>query len=427
MGNSPLVAALVIAVSSGAHAEESFDPSTYDKRAFEWTGFVETRPEAQRFNPGSVGYLLQYPAENRITANRLELAAEVSGVFRHQSISFNFTGQASWRDEPQGTDSDGRLHEAYGAWQLDERIRIEAGKRALRWGKGYAWNPVAFLERPKDPADPELAREGFVMVTGTWVRSFDGPLKTVALTAAVVPTAEDLNTDFGGTAIVTERHTNAALRLYGLVHDTDLDLIWTARGSRGPSWGLDFSRNIGSNLEIHGEWARISEATRVTLTSDSVLQTAIRDHSSALIGFRYLTKRDTTIVFELYRNGFGYTVDEFGYFHDLVRASVMNPALLSLARSAATQGYSRPSAAQRYAYLRVSQKEPYDILNFTPSVSLIMNTRDRSWALAPELLYTGFKNVELRARMTLNHGDAGTEYGERTVRSRIELRARLFF
>ena len=38
---------------------------------------------------------------------------------------------------------------------------MEAGKRTLRWGKGYAWNPIGFVERPKDPNDPDLAREGY--------------------------------------------------------------------------------------------------------------------------------------------------------------------------------------------------------------------------------------------------------------------------
>lgn len=47
-------------------------------------------------------------------------------------------------------------------------------------------------------------------------------------------------------------------------------------------------------------------------------------------------------------------------------------------------------------YLRVSQTEPFYILDFTPLVSLIMNTHDRSWSLTSELLYTDFKNVKLR-------------------------------
>jgi len=423
------MAAAMLAVTvaaSGVQAAESFDVAAYDKKAFEWTGFIEARSERQWLRQDSAGYVLQYPGDTRSSANRLGGAAELSGVLRHQSLSFNFTGHASWIDEPRGSDDDSRMYEAYAAWQIDERSNVELGKRALRWGKGYAWSPVAFLERPKDPTDPELAREGFVMATGSWVRSFDGPVKTLSLTAAVVPTTSSLNTDFGGGA-TNAGHPNPALKLYGLVYDTDIDLIWTARGSRGSRFGLDFSRNLGSQFEVHGEWARVSDVPRATLTPSNALQTLNQTYNSALIGARYLNERDTTIIFELYRNGGGYTTDELGAFYDLVRASVTNPALTQPASRAAAQGYNRPNAAQRYAYLRVSQKEPFDILDFTPSVSLIANTSDHSWSLIPELLYTGVKNLELRARVALNRGDAGTEYGERIVRSRIELRARFYF
>jgi hypothetical protein len=426
MAVSALAALATAAAGSGVQAAESFDVSAYDKKAFEWTGFFEARPERQWLRQDSAGYVLQYPGEVRRTADRLGGAAELSGVLRHQSLSFNFTGHASWIDEPHGSDDDSRMYEAYAAWQIDERSNVELGKRALRWGKGYAWSPVAFLERPKDPTDPELAREGFVMATGAWVRSFDGPVKTLSLTAAVVPTTSSLNTDFGGGA-TNAGHTNPALKLYGLVHDTDIDLIWAGRGSRGSRVGIDFSRNVGSQFEVHGEWARVSDAPRATLTPTNALQMQNQTYSSVLIGARYLNERDTTIIFELYRNGGGYTTDELGAFYDLVRASAVNPALALPASRAAAQGYSRPNAAQRYAYLHVSQKEPFDILDFTPSVSLIANTGDHSWSLIPELLYTGIKNVELRARLALNRGDPGTEYGERAVRSRVELRARLYF
>jgi hypothetical protein len=367
-------------------ADESFDPSSYEKKAFEWTGFVEARSEHQWLRSGSAGYALLYPGESRNSADRLGAAAELSAVLRHQSLSFNFTGHADWLDEPRGTTSDYRNYEAYASWQIDAGSNLQLGKRALRWGKGYAWSPVAFLERAKDPTDPELAREGFVMATGAWVRSFDGPLQTLALTAAVVPTTGHLNQDFGGGA-TNAGHANPALKLYALVHDTDVDVIWAGRGSRGPRFGFDFSRNLGSQLEVHGEWARVADAPRAVLAG-STLQSQVCNCNSALAGLRYLTESDTTIIAEIYRNGGG---------------------------------------AQHHAYLRVSQKEPFDILDFTPSVAVIANVGDHSLSLIPELLYTGIHNVELRARVALNRGDTGTEYGERAVRSRVELRARLYF
>jgi len=349
----------------------------------------------------------------------------LSAVLRHQSISFSFTGHAHWLDEPRGSENDYRSYEAYASWQIDPASNVQLGKRVLRWGKGYAWSPVGFLERAKDPTDPELAREGFVMATGAWVSTFEGPLQSLSLSAAVVPTTAGLNDDFGGGA-TKAGHANPALKLYALVHDTDVDVIWAGRGSHGPRWGVDFSRNLGSQLEVHGEWARISDAPRVVLAGGT-LQSRVRSHHSALIGLRYLTERDTTIIFELYRNGGGYSSQELGAFYELARTSSGSPALASLAARAAAQGYGRPNAAQGYAYLRISQKEPLDILDLTPSVTLIANTGDHSWSLMPEVLYTGIRNLELRARLALNRGDAGSEFGERAVRSRIEVRARLYF
>lgn len=420
----PAIVALLAGalMAATAHADETFDVASYEKKTFELTGFVELRPEYQWLRRDAAGYLLQFPGQARDTMTRSGEAIEVSGVWRRESLALRFTGHAGWQDDARGSESDARMYETYLGWQASERANFELGKRALRWGKGYAWSPVAFLERAKDPTDPELAREGFVMATAGWVRSFDGPLRTVAVNAVLVPTTSGLNQDFGAPG-----HLNPAVKLYGLLFDTDVDLVWAARGSRGSRIGVDFSRNLGSNLEVHGEWARTSDAPQALLGAGNALASSTRSTSSALLGLRYLTQRDTTIIFELYRNGGGYTQDELSQFFQLARGTGTQPALLAPAQRAAAAGYSRPNAARRYAYLRVSQKEPFDILDFTPAVSLIANTTDRSYTLIPEVLYTGVKNLELRARLAFNRGNALTEYGEKPVRSRLELRARYFF
>jgi hypothetical protein len=406
-------------------ADESFDVSTYEKKAFEWKGFVEVRPERQWLSPGTVGYILQFPGEDRTTADRTASAAEISGVLRHDGLSFNFTGHAGWINDSHGNDHDGRMYEAYGAWQIDPNSNLELGKRALRWGKGYAWSPVAFLERPKDPLDPELAREGFTMGTASYVRSLDGPLQTLSLTAVVLPVTDSLNTDF---AVRSEgSHANPTFKIYGLLLDTDVDLIWSGAGSRGTRYGVDFSRNLGANLEIHGEWAHSSDVPRAVLTGTGSLAVQTRDVSSALIGLRYLTERETTIIIELYRNGAGYTTEELDVFYRTVRSSASTPSLSNLARQAALQGYSRPNVGRHYAYLRLSQKEPFDILDFTPALTVIVNTDDHSFSLVPEAIYAGIRNVELRLRAAFNSGDPSTEFGEKAVSKRLELRARVYF
>jgi len=81
-----------------------------------------------------------------------------------------------------------KFYEAYLAWQASQNVAWEAGKKTQRWGKGYAWSPVAFLERPKDPEDPELAREGFTALAGNFLRSSAGALQNLSATMLVVPT-----------------------------------------------------------------------------------------------------------------------------------------------------------------------------------------------------------------------------------------------
>ena len=86
-------------------------------------------------------------------------------------------------------DHDNNVFEAAYSIRPDPGVTIEAGKRALRWGKGYAWNPIGFVERPKDPNDPELAREGFVMADGDLIFNRAEPLQTIAFTPVLLPVA----------------------------------------------------------------------------------------------------------------------------------------------------------------------------------------------------------------------------------------------
>ena len=90
-------------------------------------------------------------------------------------------------------------------------------------------------------------------------------------------------------------------------------------------------------------------------------------------------------------------------------------------------GYGRPNAMRNYLYAQVSQKEPFDILYFTPALTTMINLDDRSFQVTPELLYTGVKNLELRLRYFALVGGSGTEFGEKPNSGRLELRVRYYF
>jgi hypothetical protein len=82
---------------------------------------------------------------------------------------------------------------------------------------------------------------------------------------------------------------------------------------------------------------------------------------------------------------------------------------------------------KNYLYLRISQKEPFEILYFTPAITEIFNVDDKSYSLSPELLYTGITNLELRLKGTVLIGDEFSEFGEKQNDYRMEFRVRYFF
>jgi ABC-type lipoprotein export system ATPase subunit len=65
--------------------------------------------------------------------------------------------------------------------------------------------------------------------------------------------------------------------------------------------------------------------------------------------------------------------------------------------------------------------------NLVPVLTVIVNLRDHSFSLTPELAYTGIENVELRARWIVLHGTDRSEFGARPIRSRLEAYARWAF
>jgi hypothetical protein len=112
--------------------------------------------------------------------------------------------------------------------------------------------------------------------------------------------------------------------------------------------------------------------------------------------------------------------------YDTYLTTGIDTALIK-ARNITETGYGRISPMEDYLSLRLSQKEPFDILYFTPSLNLMMNLNDQSYSLTPEFLYTGITNLELRLRTGFIAGARNTEFGEKQNDYRVELRAGYYF
>lgn len=431
-GAGIIFAALACSVgaATGAAEDFKFDRSEFEKPAFQIGGYVEGKGEYFRLDRDAALYRLNALGndlgdDNARTTGTGEIRARYEKGLFTAAATVHGSAEA---DGDQGGAHRLRLYEGGVAVRPMTGLSIDAGKKVLKWGKGYGWNPVGFVERAKDPTDPDLSREGFWVLSADYVRTFKGPLETIGVTPVILPVTDDMNEDFGA-----REHVNLGGKLYFLYEKTDIDLAVLASGTKTVRFGADFSRNLLSNLEIHGEIAYIADSERKTLDADRRPITVFDDAVSGLLGIRYLTERDTTYIVEYYRNGTGFTRSEtrdfFQLAHDAVGApgSGGNTTLLQRAFALNQAGYGRTTPARNYLYARVSQKEPFDILYFTPSIIGIANLGDRSLSLTPELLYTGITNLEFRLRGQVNLGGSLTEFGEKQAAGKVELRIRYFF
>jgi hypothetical protein len=415
--------------STGKAEEYPVDLSEIEKKGYHLSGYLEFRPVLNGLNRGGALYQVQFYNQNvgnplGVTNEKLQLEGSLEKGISRFFARVNTDVLNSY----QGWTEKTTLYEGFLSVKPSSALVLEAGKKTMKWGKGYAWNPVAFLDRPKNPDDPDLALEGYAVFSADYTKSFAGPLKTLSFTPVLVPVGDSINEDFGD-----RYYLNFAGKLYLLLYDTDMDLLFLSGGSKTPRVGFDFSRNITPNFEVHGEWAWTSQAKKTAVDENGKPSVSEVNAQSYLLGLRYLTSRDTTLIFEYYRNEAGFTTRETEAYFSFVHAAydlynrTGNDGPIQRAANFSQGLYGRFTPMQDYLYLRLSQKEPFDILYFTPAFTGIYNLDDQSFSVSPELVYTGLTNLELRLKGTVLSRARLTEFGEKQNDYRIELRVRYFF
>ncbi len=410
----------------------TFEESEIEKKPYQVGGYIEFRPTLFLLDKNASLYktnlfdkhvgdtLMQYNGRLWIDA---KLEKETAGFYLQLNTDYT-------QSEAVSSTSRTKAYQAYLSLKPSSSLTVDAGKKTSKWGKGYAWNPAAFVDRPKDPDDPELALEGYGMLSADYIMSFSsGPLKTFSFTPALLPSTGDINNDFGRTG-----HLNVAAKAYFLLYDTDIDFMFLSGGSKTARYGFDFSRNIGANIEVHGEFGFITDSTKMLVDSNG--NTTRRNYNAVnyVIGTRYLSKQNTTYILEYYCQGSGYSPREASNFFSFADKSydtfvqTGDARAVSRARNMVKGNYGRFTPETHYLYFRASRPEPFDILYFTPAIFCIVNTSDRSFQVTPEFLYTPITDLELRLRTgVLVAGQRNSEFGEKQNSYRFELRMRYYF
>jgi hypothetical protein len=418
-----LVTAGAIGASSNeALAEDySFSIAEFEKQPYEWGGFFEGAGTQLFLDDAAALRARSLPGTDDALAHQGGVALDLEGVLRSGTATLHGRLRALAEAGELGYAQRLTVQRLSLASQPVPQLNLEAGKTSLRWGKGYSFNPVAFVDRPKDPGDPEEALEGFVLATAELTRSFAGPLQTLALTVAVLPVHAEVNADFG-----LPGHENFAAKLYLLLWDMDVDVLALAGDSRGTRFGVDWAYNLTPDFEVHAEAALLPEASTTVLAAGQPPRATTSTAWQGLLGVRYLSARETTYIAEYLYNGLGLSPAQLELFYELP----VTPPATNLAGEAAAplaSPYRAPFPMRHYAYLRVSQKDACGWLDFSPALTGIANLVDGSFSVTPELLYRGITNLELRLRAAVLVGGEDSDFGERAQDARVELRVRHFF
>lgn len=238
--------------------EFEFDSDNFEKKVLEYQGYIRSENSLLHTDREDRGVLK--------TNNEFNLKADLDYEWLNVHADYSLFYRHSEYDRAQTDSTLNALYQRFG----DERQSLSIGKEVLRWGKGYAYSPVAFFERAKDPIYPELSREGYSMAHGKFTRTLSsGPITNYTVTLLALPDIDDNAQLF--------EHTDSryGAKLYLLLDETDIDIIVA-----DDAYGADFSTNATEGLELHGEYAyKVSQ-------------------ESYLAGLRFQSNTDLTFIAE---------------------------------------------------------------------------------------------------------------------------------
>lgn len=289
-------------------------------------------------------------------------------------FTFNIDIMADYEKTAEISDREFTLNQAFINYKHNENHYINIGKITPKWGKGYYFNPVGFIDRKKDPNEPQLAREGFSALNYMYNKVYNSDLQNLTFDIFYIRTTEDINEYLyvGDSNIV-------AAKLYILYKDIDIDLIYSYSDKDENKIGIDLSTNIETNFEIHGEYGSFEYG-----------------YYSYLLGLKYLTDSELTILSEY-------------FFQNTLQAK------------------NTPFWDERYFINSFTQKEPYEFLYFNIYYKNILNINDHSYQNKIGFVYTGIKNLELDLSLLKNIGDELSEFDSKKVKQFVWLSLKYSF
>ncbi len=349
-----------------------FDMASIEQEPYEYSGYLRFEDRVQHLNKDSSKY-----------QNLLHLEGLFNFSYEYETLKFesSFIGNYNYiRDKVDNGEA--VVNDLYLENKFNKNHSLLLGKESLQWGKGYFFNPVAYFDRPKDPTKPTHVREGFSILKYSYNKTFDSVLQNLSFDAVYLPSTDKINEDYYKLITKKKDANNIAMRLYMLLYDTDIDIIYNYSDEASQKIGIDFSKNIQTNFEIHGEYSNIIDAGY-----------------RYLLGLRYLTEFELTIISEYLYHSEGLTKDEIQ-----------------------STDISLPFMAEDYWVTLITQKEPFDFLYSSIYFKNMTNLVDSSAQNKLGVTYSFKNNIYTDLSYNLNSGSDSSEFGKKQIKDFLWLR-----
>jgi len=413
----------ILIYSIGFGQEYDFEIPEEEEAKIEFNGNLDAKWSILHTRDTSPLYGLQFYniSDKNDYLSQYRLDFYLDGIYRHKQVGFFMKTFSQYTKEEELAPS---FFELYGSINLTPRISMSIGKRRFNWGKGYAFNPVGYVNAEKDPENPTLALAGKSSVYFSYNRSLSSnSLKNISLSAILLPPEAEINERFAKADDI-----GLALKSYFLFNNIDIDLMTLLQKNQPNRIGLDFSTNIKENIEIHAEFSYAKDENKYLLSENSFNQQKL-DGSSYLLGLRYLNRLNTTFIFEYYHQNAGMLKNEFNSYFGYLQSNLEseNENQINKAKLNLSTIFRSKTLMQDYLYLKIIQPEPFGWLYTSISMFSIFNIEDKSFNLSPQFTYKPFTNFEFLLWPTLLYGGNNTEYGSKQFSRKIEIWLRFYF
>ena len=401
--------------------EYSFDFEEFNKKPYEYIGIFQIQSEFSELNNSSGLYKLSFlnkEKEDYLDSYFATLQLKGSYDISKIKLSLDIKDQLFYttNDEWENNFS---IYESFINVDISTNIDFQIGKKSVKWGKGYIWNPVSFVGRQKDINDVDAGLEGFWMLKLDYVKSLSSVLQNFSISPVIIPVSGEINEDFS-----EEDSFNFILNNYFLIKDTDVGLYFFADDSKFRKFGADLARNILPNWEIHAEYVLGKDVTSSRMNSDFIVESTTDDTHDYLFGTRILFETNTTLIAEYLNNDSGLDEEQMNNFFAAIEiATSENSELLPLIKEYQSENLSSQFLMKDYFYAKLSHPEPFDFLYFTPSGFVLYNLNDNSKMIGGEFNYSRFDNLNLKIKYNFLFGDLNSEFGGKISSKKLSLLA----